>query len=102
MAAEMPYPESASDHYAPMPTLGTMQICLFCHFVVQLHPVASGWHHWAASRDPLDGGWHCDGGQPGTTHNPALRTLHLPGVPDTAKPFAPRYDADGAPHYPQG
>lgn len=61
-----------------MPEPGTMKVCWFCHMVVTLHQVPDEWYHWVADRDPVDGRWHCDGGVPGTKHNPALRTLHIP------------------------
>lgn len=87
--------------YAPMPELGTMRECVFCHFMVTLEQTRTGWHHWVAARDALDGRWHCDGGKPGYRHMPALHTLHIPVPPTTGAPFAARYDVDGLPHHPQ-
>lgn len=98
MSAErVPY----TDTYAPMPALGTIRECVFCRFMVTLREVRSGWRHWTADRDPLDGRWHCDGGEPGNAHSPAIRTLHVPLGADGALPFAPRYDTAGHPHHPQ-
>lgn len=68
-----------TDIYGPMPKIGTMKICVFCHMVVTLKRAGSGWHYWCAETDPVNGQRHCLGGQPpGNVHNPAVRTLHLP------------------------
>jgi len=88
--------------YAPMPELGTIRECVFCHFMVTLRPVQGGWHHWLADRDRPDRRWHCDGGEPGNDHLPAVRTLHIPVPPPDGAPWAPRYDPDGVGHHPQG
>jgi len=100
MSSEYALPDPGKT-YAPMPELGTIRVCEFCHFVVTLREVRGAWHYWTADRDPLDGRWWCDGGQPGTENDPALRTLHYPAAAAGALPFATRYDAGGQPHYPQ-
>lgn len=87
--------------YAPMPPLGTTRVCVFCRNAVSLQQVLTGWHHWLAPRDTLEGRWHCDGGHPGYKHAGPLLTLHIPVPPAEDAPFAPRYAADGAPHHPQ-
>lgn len=89
-----------TDLYAPMPDVGTMKVCVFCHFVVTLRQAPSGWHYWTADKDPVDGRPHCDGGVPGTRHNPALRTLHLPAPlldaqDNIVERWAWRYTPDG-------
>lgn len=81
----MTHEDSHPSLYGPMPELGTMKICDFCHMVVTLKEAPSGWRYWCADRDPVDGGRYCHGGQP--SRNPAmppLWTLHVP---------APRYEA---------
>lgn len=73
--------------YGPMPDVGTMKICDFCHFVVTLKQAPSGWHYWCAETDPVDGQRHCDGGQPpANAADTAVWTLHIP---------APLYDKLG-------
>ena len=75
----MTHEDSRPSLYGPMPELGTMKVCDFCHFVVTLKQAESGWHYWCADKDPVDGGRHCDGGTgPGTERMPPVWTLHVP------------------------
>ena len=70
-----------TDLYGPMPDLGTMKICVFCHMVVTLKRAKSDWSYWCAERDEVDGRHHCDGGQPARhTSDTVLLTLHLPAA----------------------
>ena len=62
--------------YAPMPDVGTMKICWFCHMVVTLKQAPTGWHYWCADLDPVNGRHHCLGGQ--VVYDSVPRTLHLP------------------------
>lgn len=65
--------------FEPLPPIGTMKVCAFCHFTVTLQRAESGWYYWVRQQDPVDGRRHCDGGTgPGTIESPSLRTLHVP------------------------
>jgi len=83
--------------FAPMPELGTMRECVFCHFMVELSETPLGEHYWTAAKDPVDGRRHCLGGlPPGNVYNPTPRTLHLPvPLPGGGGQWAYWYTSDG-------
>lgn len=85
--------------WAPMPEVGTMKICQFCHMAVTLQKAPRGSYLWVADRDPIDGARHCLGGQPpGTSKRPSLTTLHLPDRSADGEPqLAWWYTAKGEP-----
>lgn len=82
--------------FAPMPELGTMRECVFCHFMVELSRTPHGESYWTAPADPIDGRRHCLGGMtPGNAHNPTPRTLHLPVPKPDGGQWAYWYTIDG-------
>lgn len=99
----MTHRDSRTSLYGPMPAVGTLKVCDFCHMVVTLKRAPSGWHYWCADMEPVDGQRRCDGGTgPGTREMPPVWTLHVPapvydGVTDeVTERWFHRYAPDGA------
>lgn len=82
--------------FAPMPELGTMRECVFCHFMVELSETPLGEYYWTAAKDPVDGGRHCSGGRVSVNIYDAIpRTLHLPVATPEGGQWAYWYTSDG-------
>lgn len=90
-----------SSLYGPMPEVGTMKECQFCHHMVTLRKAESGWHFWCRDKDPVDGRHRCLGGvEPINEYTFVPRTLHLPapaedGAGRETERWYYRYTPDG-------